>query len=133
MGSIQTRTYHIQVDFTKSGRRQFDEMNRQLGDRLIMGSVLRSELSEYIGAHYASGKNLDYVCQQVRYENGIYLLLKQIGDTWFITDIWCEDAPIGFTPYYLWQRIKRGCSYILRQVMIGWQEITASMRWVVTA
>ena len=114
------------VDFTKSGWRQFAKLNRFLGSRFLKGFILRSEVGAYIAAHAASGKALDTVCQELHYENGVYLLLKQMGDTWYITDIWAEDAPEGFIPVYLWTRIKHGCSHLLVQLLIGWQQKVCS-------
>lgn len=115
------------VSFTKPGWRQFAKLNRSLGSRFLKGFILRSEVGAYISAHTASGKALDTVCQELHYENGVYLLLKQMGGAWFITDIWAEDAPEGFTPVYLWTRIKRGCSDLLAQLLIGWQQKVRSL------
>ena len=121
------------VDFTKSGWKQFVTLNRNLGARFIKGFILRRELATYIGAHYESNHNLDPVCQEIRYEDGVYLLLKQIGNTWYITDIWCDEEPVGFAPILFWQRIKRGCSYLLTQIVIGWQTLTGKARQVLAA
>ena len=43
-----------QVDFTRSGWRQFFRLNRSLGARFIRGFVLRYELAAYLTAHEAA-------------------------------------------------------------------------------
>lgn len=111
----------VQIDFTKSGWRQFAKLNRNLGARFIKGFILRRELSAYIAAHYESGKLLDPVCQEVRYEAGMYLLLKQVGHTWYVTDIWMAEESVAYTPLLFWVRIKRGWCTILRQIVAGWR------------
>lgn len=67
-----------QVDFTRSGWRQFFKLNRSLGARFIRGFVLRYELAAYLTAHEAAGAELDEGCREVCYEDGVYLLLKMI-------------------------------------------------------
>ena len=44
-----------QVDFTRSGWRQFIGLNRNLGARFIRGFILRYELAVYLAAHEAAG------------------------------------------------------------------------------
>ena len=48
-----------QVDFTRSGWRQFMRLNRTLGARFLRGFVLRYELAAYLTAHEAAGFELD--------------------------------------------------------------------------
>ena len=60
-----------QVDFTRSGWRQFMRLNRSLGAQFIRGFVLRYELAAYLTAHEAAGVELDEGCQEVCYENGV--------------------------------------------------------------
>ena len=60
-----------QVDFTRSGWRQFFKLNRSLGARFLRGFVLRYELAAYLTAHEAAGIELDEGCQEVCYENGV--------------------------------------------------------------
>ena len=70
------------VDFTRSGWRQFAKLNRRLGARFIRGFVLRYELAAYLTAHEAAGIELDEGCQEVCYENGVYLLLRKMQGVW---------------------------------------------------
>lgn len=115
---------HVQIDFTRSGWRQFIKMNHLLGVRFIKGFVLRRELSVYIAAHEERGVQLDTTCQEIRYEGGVYLLLMKCQGIWYITDVWSAEAPNAFKPMFFWTRIKRGCSTLLAHVLIGWQNLT---------
>ena len=80
-----------QVDFTRSGWRQFMRLNRSLGARFLRGFVLRYELAAYLTAHEAAGAELDEGCQEVCYENGVYLLLRKMQGVWYITDIFVTE------------------------------------------
>jgi hypothetical protein len=113
--------HNVQIDFTRSGWRQFAKMNRALGARFIKGFILRRELAEYIAAHEEQGIRLDTVCQEVRYDEGVYLLLMKCQGVWYITDIWADEEPAGFVPVYIWQRIKRGCDTLLASVLCCWR------------
>lgn len=112
-----------QVDFTRSGWRQFIGLNRNLGARFI----LRYELAAYLAAHEAAGAELDEGCQEVCYENGVYLLLRRMQGVWYITDIWVDDDAIAFEPVWIWQQIKRGADYILAHILSGWRQLTERM------
>lgn len=116
-----------QVDFTRSGWRQFIRLNRSLGARFIRGFILRYELAAYLTAHEAVGAELDEGCQEVCYENGVYLLLRRMQGVWYITDIWADDDAIAFEPVWIWQQIKRGADYILAHILSGWRQLTERM------
>lgn len=133
MSKLQYPARCVSVEFSKNGFKQYLRLNRCLGARFIRGNILCGELAAYIAAHYESHHNLDPVCSEVRYEDGVYLLLRQIGSTWYIADIWCDEEPVGFAPVLFWQRIKRGCSYLLAQIVIGWQTLTGKVRQVLAA
>ena len=104
----------VSVDFTKQGWRQFAAVNRRLAARYIRAFILKRELQQYIAAHEAAGVHLDTQCQEVRYDDGIYLLLRRTQGTWYITDIVLTDSEAGFVP--AWERIRRGASGALRRV-----------------
>ena len=73
MSNEQGSKRAAQVDFTRSGWQQFAKLNRKLGARFIRGFILRHELAAYLTAHEAAGTPLDEGCQEVRYEDGVYL------------------------------------------------------------
>jgi hypothetical protein len=119
-GYLYSSTRPAAVCFTVSGLRQFLKMNRTLGSRFLRGLVLRNEIAAYIAAHEAAGKRFDTQCQELRYEDGIYLLLMKSQGIWYITDIWSEEAPVQFTPVFFWKRLKQGWKEFLACVLIGW-------------
>ena len=116
-----------QVDFTRSGWRQFAKLNRRLGARFIRGFILRYELAAYLAAHEAAGVTLDEGCQEVCYENGVYLLLRRVQGVWYITDIFATEETVGYEPVFFWKQIKRGVNLILAHILSGWRQLTERM------
>ena len=116
-----------QVDFTRSGWRQFMRLNRTLGARFLRGFVLRYELAAYLTAHEAAGVELDEGCQEVRYENGVYLLLRKMQGVWYITDVFTTEETVAYEPVFFWKQIKRGANLILVHVLRGWRQLTERM------
>lgn len=116
-----------QVDFTRSGWRQFMRLNRTLGARFLRGFVLRYELAAYLTAHEAAGVELDEGCQEVRYENGVYLLLRKMQGVWYITDVFTTEETVAYEPVFFWKQIKRGANLSLVHVLSGWRQLTERM------
>ena len=112
------------VEFTRAGWRQFLQMNHLLGTRFLKGFILRRELAAYLAGHEERGAALDTTCQELHYGSGIYLLLMKSQGTWYITDIWADEAPVAFSPLFAWQRIKRGWQTFAAKVLIGWRHLT---------
>ena len=124
ISSNERRQIKIQVEFTRTGWRQFARLNRNLGARFIRAFILRYELAAYLAEHEAAGVQLDTECQEVRYVDGVYLLLRKSQGVWYITDVFTAEEAVGYEPIYFWQRIKRGASYILARLLIGWRQMT---------
>ena len=116
-----------QVDFTRSGWRQFMRLNRSLGARFLRGFVLRYELAAYLTAHEAADVELDEGCQEVCYENGVYLLLRKMHGVWYIMDIFATEETVAYEPVFFWQKIRRGADFILAHVLSGWRQLTERM------
>ena len=131
MSNEQGSKRAAQVDFTCSGWQQFMRLNRSLGARFLRGFVLRYELAAYLTAHEAAGVDLDEGCQEIRYEGGVYLLLKKMQGVWYITDVFCTEEAVAYEPVFIWKRIRRSASFILAHVLIGWQALTQRMVRVV--
>ena len=70
------------VDFSRTGWQQFAKLNRKLGKRFLQAFILRNELAAYLTAYEAAGVQLDTECQEVRYEDGVYLLLRRTQGVW---------------------------------------------------
>ena len=83
-------------------------LNRSRGARLIRAFVLCHELSAYLAEHEASGVHLDTECQEVRYVDGVYLLLRRSQGIWYITDVFAAEEGDDYEPMYFWQRVRRG-------------------------
>ena len=124
MSSNERKRIKAQVEFTRSGWRQLARLNRSLGARLIRAFVLCHELSAYLAEHEASGVHLDTECQEVRYVDGVYLLLRRSQGIWYITDVFAAEEGDGYEPMYFWQRVRRGAGCILIRLLIGWRQLT---------
>ncbi len=124
ISSNERKQIKVQVEFTRTGWRQFARLNRSLGARFIRAFILRYELAAYLTEHEAAGVHLDTECQEVRYVDGVYLLLRKSQGVWYITDVFTDEEAVGYEPVYFWQRIKRGASYILARLLIGWRQLT---------
>ena len=124
MSSNERKRIKAQVEFTRSGWRQLARLNRSLGARLIRAFVLCHELSAYLAEHEASGVHLDTDCQEVRYVDGVYLLLRRSQGIWYITDVFAAEEGDDYEPMYFWQRVRRGAGCVLIRLLIGWRQLT---------
>ena len=124
ISSNERKRIKAQVEFTRSGWRQLARLNRSMGARLIRAFVLCHELSAYLAEHEASGVHLDTECQEVRYVDGVYLLLRRAQGIWYITDVFAAEEGDGYEPMYFWQRVRRGAGCVLIRLLIGWCQLT---------
>ena len=124
MSSNERKRIKAQVEFTRSGWRQLARLNRSRGARLIRAFVLCHELSAYLAEHEASGVHLDTECQEVRYVDGVYLLLRRSQGIWYITDVFAAEEGDGYEPMYFWQRVRRGAGCVLIRLLLGWRQLT---------
>ena len=124
MSSNERKRIKAQVEFTRSGWRQLARLNRSLGARLIRAFVLCHELSAYLAEHEASGVHLDTECQEVRYVDGVYLILRRSQGIWYVTDVFAAEEGDDYEPMYFWQRVRRGAGCVLIRLLIGWRQLT---------
>ena len=122
-----TRSIIIRIDFTRGGWRQFARVNRTLGSRFIKAFVLRHEVASYIAAHEDVGIQFDTLCQEIRYDDGVYLLLKRVHGEWLITDVSVDESETvsseekhTFFPILIWRRVRNGVRAVLTQMLCGW-------------
>ena len=78
-------------------------------------------------AHEAADVELDEGCQEVCYENGVYLLLRKMQGVWYITDVFAAEETVGYEPIFFWQKIRRGADFILAHVLSDWRQLTERM------
>ena len=117
----------VPVAFTRSGWKQFTRLNRALGSRFIRAFVLQSELAAYLAEHEANGMQLDTECQEVRYEDGVYLLLRKMKGVWYIIDAFAAEETAAYEPVFVWQRVRRGAEYVLARLLTGWRRLSRRM------
>ena len=122
-----TRSRSIRIDFTRGGWRQFARVNHTLGARFIKAFVLRHEVASYITAHEEAGVTFDTFCQELRYDDGVYLLLKRVHGEWLITDVCVDESEtVGskgehtFFPILIWRQVRNGLRTALIQTLCGW-------------
>ena len=127
MSNEQGSKRAAQVDFTCSGWQQFMRLNRSLGARFLRGFVLRYELAAYLTAHEAAGVELDEGCQEVRYDHGVYVLLRRTRGVWYVTDVFAAEEAVAYEPVFFWQKIRRGAEFILAHVLSGWRQLAERM------
>lgn len=111
------------IDFTQSGWQQFKKINSNLGSRFIRAFILCHEVKQYILAHESQGIILDTECQELRYEDGLYLILKKMAGVWYITDVVMTAAPASFEPIFTWARIKLGWKEFAMRSFACWRSI----------
>ncbi len=111
------------IDFTRVGWRSFEKVNRALGAHFIRPFVLRNELAAYIAAHEAQGRHFDTEGEEIRYDGGVYVVIRKMQGVWYIIDAYMTETPAEFEPIYFWQHIQRGVNYVLPKLVIGWRVI----------
>ena len=114
----------VQVEFSRTGWRHFTRLKCSLETRSIRAFVLQYELATYLAEHEAAGVKLDTECQEVRYVDGVYLLLRKSQGVWYITDVFTAEEVVNYEPMYFWQRFNRGASNLLVRLLIGWRQLT---------
>ncbi len=72
------------IDFTRAGWRSFEKVNRILGAHYIRPFVLRNELAAYIAAHEAQGHHFDTEGEELRYDGGVYVVIRKMQGVWYI-------------------------------------------------
>ena len=73
----------VEVEFTRSGWRQFAGLHLCPGARFVLGVMLRYEVAAYIAAHEEQGIALDTICQEIHYDSGLYMLLMKCQGVWY--------------------------------------------------
>lgn len=109
------------VTFSRNGWKQLERLNRFLETRYLKAFVLQRELIEFLRAHDGGTRRLDTICQELHYENGVYLLLRRTGGDWIITDIWYDGEPAAFEPIFIWRCVRRGCKRLLERTLACWR------------
>ena len=120
--SSKTCQSSIQVSFSKTGLRSFEQVNQHLGKKRITFWELTSELAEYIKHHWDIGDQM-LSESDVRYDDGIYLTVYRSGGIYFIKEVVYRIRNIARFPVFVWKRIKKGYRSVLTQVLAGWSTV----------
>ena len=118
-----TSVLRIRIELSKSGRRAFNRLNAKLGQAYIRFFQLERDLAEYIERHIDAGISLDAEFD-VRYEDGVVLTIFRSSGIYYITEVTDIGVVIAAKAILVWQRFKRGCSFLVRQVLVGWYNVT---------
>ena len=124
---------NVLVELTRSARKQLTRRNSRRGIRLVGMHELQHELEIFIGYHETRHVHLDTACQELRYDHGIYLLMKKMQGVWYVTDIFDADEHAACSPVYIWQRVRQGVNRALACVLVGWQkadEMSSAAAWI---
>ena len=113
----------VRVRFTRDGLRQLSRLHRLPGSTFLRAVTIRAALALYIAAHESKNIHFDTDGQEVTYQNGISLVLRKEQDVWFVTDVIGGEEGVGYAPVFVWTQFKRGCSFILAQILVGWQKL----------
>lgn len=114
----------IHIGFTKSGCRGIRRLFARHGQSNISVAKLERDLAEYIERHLDAG--VDMISEfDVRYDDGIMLTVYLSDGVYYIKEATSIGEVIAFKAILVWQRIKHGCDYLIRQVVSGWYFITA--------
>ena len=118
-----TSFLRVRIDFSKSGRRGFRKVNSSLGKAFIPADRLTRDLAEYIERRIDGGDPM--IAEfDVCYEGGIFLTVVLIGGTYYITEVTNIGTVIVTQAVLVWTRVKRGCDYLLQQMLVGWRCLT---------
>ena len=121
----------VRVRFTKDGWRQLSQSKSIQGSMFFRAVTIKNELALYIAAHEQRAIHFDTESQEIRYQNGITLIIRKEQGIWFITDV-ISTAEVSFEPVFFWTRLKQGCSFILAHVLIGWRKLRAQVQRGIT-
>lgn len=121
------------VELTRSARKQLARRNSRRGIRLVSMNELQYELESFIAYREMQHVHLDTSCQELRYDHGIYLLMKKMQGVWYVTDVFDADEHAACSPVYIWQRVRRGVNRMLACILVGWQkadDLSSAAVWI---
>lgn len=113
----------VRVEMNRSGWRKLSCLNRKLGVNFIRAFILKCELSAYLEMHESAGSPLDTQFQELRYDDGICIIIRKIQGVWYIMDIWMAETAVRYIPLFVWRKIKKGCQEVVARIMAGWQAL----------
>ena len=121
------KSARVGVEFTRDGWQQLLRLNPSIISAFIRSINIRADLALYITAHEQKGVFMDTECQEIRYQSGLFLIIRKEHGVWYITDVFTAGEDVGFEPVYFWKLIKRGFKLVAARVLICWRRLTKRM------
>jgi len=118
----------VRVEFSKGGWQQLLRLHPSPASAFLQAVNIKADLALYIASYEERGIHLDSDCQEVRYQSGMFLIIRKEHGVWYITEVYTTDGDIGFEPVFMWIRIKRGCNVLVARVLICWRRLTRQMQ-----
>ena len=122
------KSARVNIEFTKDGWKQLLQQNTSPVSAFIQSINIKADLALYITAHEEKGIFMDTDCQEICYQQGLFLILRKEHGIWYITDVYTTCEAADFVPVYCWTRIKRGCNVLAARVLICWRRLTKRMQ-----
>ena len=118
------KSARVNIEFTKDGWKQLLQQNTSPVSAFIQSINIKADLALYIAAHEDKGIFMDTECQAIRYQSGLFLIIRKEHGVWYITDVFTTGEDAGFVPVYFWTRIKRGCKLLASRALSCWRLLT---------
>ena len=118
----------VRVEFTKEGWQQLLRLYPSPISAFIQTVNIKADLGLYIASYEERGIHLDNDCQEVCYQSGMFLILRNVRGVWHVTEVYTTGEAVGYAPVYLWTRIKRGCDVLAARVLIRWRRLMKRTR-----
>ena len=122
------KSARVSIEFTRDGWKQLLQHNTSPVSAFIQSINIKADLALYITAHEEKGIFMDTDCQEICYQQGLFLILRKEHGIWYITDVYTTCEAADFVPVYFWTRIKRGCNVLAARVLICWRRLTKRMQ-----
>ena len=122
------KSARVSIEFTKGGWKQLLQHNPSPISAIIQSINIKADLALYITAHEEKGIHLDTECLEIRYQSGMFLIMRKEHGVWYVTDVIITAEDTGFVPVYFWTRVKRGCNVLAARVLICWRRLTRRMQ-----
>ena len=118
----------VRIEFTREGWQQLLRLHPSPISAFIQTVNIKADLGLYIASYEERGIHLDNECQEVCYQSGMFLILRNVRGVWYVTEVYTTGETEGFKPVYLWTRIKRGYNVLAARVLICWRRLTKRTR-----
>ncbi len=99
----------VPVELSNRGWRKLAHVSHQLKGHFAHALVLKHEVSAYLASHEQAGIAFDTQCQELHYDDRIWLLLRKIQGIWYIIDVWLHESVVCSIPLSVWKQVQKYC------------------------